>query len=238
MDSFFLNLSGLYARDALSGGSFVDLSDMEGTCCYCDPQAEEILKRSIADLPLRAVHFTDSGDYHYVSKLFTDRLIVPFTLVLFDNHPDMQAPAFGDILSCGGWVRKALEENAFLEGVVIVGSDPSLAGETEGFGGRVTLLPADVDPSALAEIVKGRRIYISIDKDVLSREYARTDWSQGTMTLPQLLTLMNVALRVCGKNILGVDVCGGLSEAKGGQGEDFRINATADRAISDVFAKL
>lgn len=299
MDSFFINFSGLYSlnnasildtkrNDASYRGedlprpqpspSVLDLSGLEGTSCYCDPEAEEAIKGAIADVPLRALHFIDSGDYHYVSKLFTDRICVPFTLVLFDNHPDMQAPAFGDILSCGGWVRKALEENHLLERVIIIGSDPSLAEEVEDFCGndalegrtcvgadscparsKLILLSADVEPSVLAGLVEGCNIYISIDKDVMTREYARTDWSQGVMTLPSLLDFLFALMDAGGAgpctrqagvplgavkersarvNILGVDICGGLSEAKGGRSEDFHINATADCAIASAFIRL
>jgi arginase family enzyme len=33
----------------------------------------------------------------------------------------MQEPRFGNILSCGGWVKKVLEENKFIGNVVIIG---------------------------------------------------------------------------------------------------------------------
>ena len=55
------------------------------------------------------IHFIDSGDYHYISKIMTDFIKEPFTLVLIDHHTDMQdASLGGDILSCGNWAKKGI----------------------------------------------------------------------------------------------------------------------------------
>ena len=72
-----------------------------------------------ANMP--AIHFFDNGNYHYMSKLWTDRVQEPFTLIVFDHHPDMQPPRFGGILSCGGWVLEVLKSNAFVQNVIIIG---------------------------------------------------------------------------------------------------------------------
>ena len=39
--------------------------------------------------------------------LWMEKITEPFSLVLFDRHPDTQRPSFGDITSCGGWVRSS-----------------------------------------------------------------------------------------------------------------------------------
>lgn len=110
-----------------------DCSQIVGTDCYCDDCAIEEIKKLMNESSSTAqnaariesktpeIHFFDNGNYHYMSKLWTDRVTVPFTLVVFDHHPDMQPPRFGDILSCGGWVKKVLEENKFVQNVVIIG---------------------------------------------------------------------------------------------------------------------
>ena len=56
-----------------------------------------------------------------MSKLWTDRIQEPFSLIVFDHHPDMQPPRFGGILSCGGWVLEVLKSNAFVQNVIIIG---------------------------------------------------------------------------------------------------------------------
>ena len=47
----------------------------------------------------------------------------PFRLLVFDNHTDMQLPAFGGLLSCGGWIAASLEEVPMLQEVILVGPD-------------------------------------------------------------------------------------------------------------------
>ena len=42
---------------------------------------------------------------------------------MFDNHTDMQPPAFGGLLSCGGWVAEAIEELPLLREVILAGPD-------------------------------------------------------------------------------------------------------------------
>ena len=79
-------------------------------------------------------------------------------------------------------------------------------------------------------------IYISIDKDVLSPNYARTDWDQGTMTLEELTrTIKKLASEY---RIIGVDVCGELSISKGATAEDLRINSHTNRIIQELLLNL
>ena len=73
-----------------------------------DAQAQ-ILER-MEKYPVSGIYFIDSGNYHYMSRIGTGRLKEPFNLLVFDNHTDMQLPAFGGLLSCGGWIASALEE--------------------------------------------------------------------------------------------------------------------------------
>ena len=113
---------------------WLDCSKIVGTDCYCDDDAikeiNELIDRAerstdnnnsncAGNAP--GIHFFDNGNYHYMSKLWTDRVQEPFSLIVFDHHPDMQPPRFGGILSCGGWVKEVLEHNKFVHNVVIIG---------------------------------------------------------------------------------------------------------------------
>lgn len=126
-------------KDAVQGSAgpdakihWIDCSDIPGTDCYCDDEAVEAICRRIADAGItnaHGIHFFDNGNYHYMSKIWTDMVQEPFSLIVFDHHPDMQAPRFGNILSCGGWVKKVLEENKFIDNVVIIGVADHLVDE-------------------------------------------------------------------------------------------------------------
>lgn len=259
------SFSGAYRQREYDFGrraEVFDLTALPGTSCYADPalladsQCPGSL-RGAADLSLNgSVNFIDSGDYHYMTYLLTAKIDRPFSLVLIDNHPDSQIPAFGeDILSCGGWVRSMLRDNPFLQRVLIIGINPSLLSETEG-------LPSAEDGTPRATIISGfteetagevsreqwfaraceqlkdwleaseEPVYLSIDKDVLLPEYALTDWDQGTMTLPELLALCH-QIKVA-RTIIGTDICGELAPSKGGTPEDALLNAKANKAIVEV----
>ena len=58
-----------------------------------------------------------------MTRLWLTRMDQPFCLLVYDNHTDMQPPAFGGILSCGGWIAAALEELENLKYVILVGPD-------------------------------------------------------------------------------------------------------------------
>ena len=73
---------------------WVDCTHLRGTQCYCDSEGERRLRALLAPYPPEGIHLIDSGDYHYVTKLWTDKIDHPFSLIVFDHHPDMQPPLF------------------------------------------------------------------------------------------------------------------------------------------------
>lgn len=207
---------------------WLDCTRIAGTDCYCDDEAVKEINKLIDESGTAAenegcgtaagIHFFDNGNYHYMSKIWTDRVTKPFDLVVFDHHPDMQPPRFGDILSCGGWVKKVLEENKFVQNVVIIGVADHLieelqADETAEFANykdRVTFIPE----SEIREWQKSERttshlssnIYFSIDKDVFSPSEAATNWDQGSLTFETLKSIITELAQ--GHKILGIDICG------------------------------
>ena len=227
-----LEFSGIFAREralfpeALERAiawNVLDFRSLEGTMCFCEEGSAEVIRRRIesvlaggtAGVPL---HWIDTGDYHYLTYFFLERIRKPFALVLLDNHPDDQPSVFGEgLLSCGGWVLTARERLPLLQEVLTIGPE-----------GRILRWERFRKKSGMAEVTPGLPVYISVDKDVLSRSYARTDWSQGEMTLPELLEILG---RFGDREILGIDLCGGLTEAKGATDEDFAVNARLDAAL-------
>ena len=193
-----------------------DFSSIGGTHCYCAPDSAEQIRRALAALPLHAFHDIGTGDYHYVSLFWLERIREPFSLVLIDHHPDDQPGAFGeDLLSCGGWVAQAR---------------------------RLPMLRTDIwirgakDLPRLESLPQGIPIYLSIDLDVLSPAFARTDWDQGAMQLDELLSALRAL--VAARPILGVDLCGGLTPEKGASPADEALNARTGEALWEVFADL
>ncbi|WP_445613528.1 arginase family protein [Geobacillus sp. YF-1] len=184
---------------------WVDLADVPETNLYCSQTALAEIERRLRRRRTRGAVLIGSGNYHYVTYLLLQEIQEPFTLVLFDHHTDAD-PDDGFLMSCGSWVARALDHPQ-LRKVVIAG--PTFSPNHLQLSPNITVLSfADDDewPRALLEVVPTRSVYISIDKDALSREDAVTNWDHGTMPLSMLLACLRWLLLQ--KNVLGVDVCG------------------------------
>lgn len=210
-----LNFSGVYETETFYKKYhtlWVDLKDIQGTNCYCDQEAEEEIKERLRNIAPDGVHFIDSGNCHYASKIWIDKLKEEFELLVFDHHTDMQAPVFGDILSCGGWIKTALDSNPLLKKVYLMGPPLEEARKIEEayYNGRLVWLDEErlKNPSLLRECLGkgGPGLYISIDKDILSSSFAVTNWDQGNTELEVLLACMEEAAAL--RRIIGIDICG------------------------------
>ena len=193
------NYSGIYSQENFLDGTVLDFSALEGTECYCSAESAAAIRSALAPYGPGGIHWIDSGDYHYTSLFIQELITEPYSLVLFDNHPDDQPGAFGsDLLSCGGWVAEVR---------------------------RLPNWRSDA-----------HSVYISIDKDVLSRDYARTNWDQGDMTLDGLFSaIRDISLK---HRLIGVDVCGELTLLKGACSEDVSINSETNRRIQEFLLNL
>lgn len=201
---------------------WIDCSDIEESHLYCSPSAYEEIRKRIELFGISGIHFIDSGNYHYVTKIMTDFLKEPFVLVCFDHHTDMQKPMVEGMTSCGDWAGQVLGENTYLRQLVLIGPpqrdiDGIEIGKPQSqniqTGEKDKLLTFSEEElqngtakAKVAQIKEGLPFYISIDKDVLSRRFTETNWNQGDMTLPMLEHLLQFFLQK-GK-VCGVDICG------------------------------
>ena len=58
----------------------------------CDDGAMSEIRQRISEHGIGAdeIHFIDNGNYHYMSAITLEMVKEPFSLVVFDHHPDMQ----------------------------------------------------------------------------------------------------------------------------------------------------
>lgn len=216
--------------------TYYDCSDIEGTRLFCDQEAEKQLKEMIKENGISGIHFIDSGDYHYITKLMIDFIQEPFDLVLIDHHTDMQSSVVGDMLSCGNWAQKALH-HPFLHRLYLIGPSKH----------DLTLVDTNkVLSISIEELEKGYSIpletkypvYISIDKDALDERYAMTNWNQGEMSLSKLEDVLAYFLKNC--EVIGIDICGDDPDI-----DDYpsyikaeRINTISDEALYQTAMKI
>lgn len=217
---------------------YIDCSDIQETDMYCSKNAYEKIWGRIEPYGIQGIHYIDSGNYHYITKIITDHITEPFGLVMYDHHTDMQIPMVPEMMSCGDWAGQTLIQNENLRQLVVVGPPESDIEQTlESYSGsqsgRLLTFSAedlhgDLPEDKLKHIRTDLPLYISIDKDVLGTEYTETNWSQGDMSIDGLERLLSVFLGGQGEEkntdacrnderydggirhsrILGVDVCG------------------------------
>lgn len=243
-----MNFSGIYKEQQFwQTGEiqrnifWVEVQELPGSNCYCDGDAMETLRQKLEEFDADGIHFIDSGNYHYMSRIWLKKLNTPFRLVVFDNHTDMQPPAFGGLLSCGGWVAASLEELPLLKEVLLVGPDQEAFDQTEPvlrekvrFLSREKLgeMTLEEKVSFFEELTAELPTYLSVDKDVLCPEEASTTWSQGEMTLEELCEFVKILLEK--QDILGMDVCG---ECDPDACEGDHLNDLANRKLLELWRK-
>lgn len=193
----------------------IDISNISGTNCYLSPDSKKEINKIISDVTLKEIHFLGSGNYHYLTYFFLKKIECDFSLLVFDNHTDMQKPMFEGILSCGSWIREALIKLKHLKQVYICGvskehmeeydSDLFKEDDSNSPINRVKFLESDT--CLLNNISSEYPIYLSIDKDVLCKKDAITDWDQGDMKLTRLCQILKELANNTYK-FIGVDICG------------------------------
>ena len=247
-ETVIMNFSGIYKNQSFYKDHaekeifWTELSDLSGCNCYCDAEAADRICEEIQNYTGNGIHFIDSGNYHYMTRLWLEKQQVPFRLLVFDNHTDMQPPAFGGLLSCGGWIAASLEELPLLHEVILVGPDEEAYVQVEPelqqkvcFLSRekLSMMTAEEKEDFFKNLDADLPLYISVDKDVLCKEDASTTWSQGDMHLSELMSFLEVVLEL--QNVVGRDVCGECDQDSGS--EDF-LNDHANEAILRLWEKM
>lgn len=218
------------ARAASSKPYILDFTTLSGTTGFCDDAAADEIRRRIADFPARGIHFLDNGNFHYLTRFWCEKVSEDFALVVYDHHVDLRKPVFPGLMSCGSWIRDVLLRNSHCRAVLIIGPERAQADIIERE--LQSLVAEDQPPRSSAparlccftedDILDGRvarelphllnalhlPVYISIDKDVLSRKVLHTNWDQGIMTEAEFRRELDRFTMDPKIHILGVDICG------------------------------
>lgn len=211
-----MDFSGVYKEEDFyyeKEIEWIDFTKITGVNCYCTQEAEKEIKEKIQNIDFSGIHFLDSGNYHYLSKFWAEKIEAPFSLVVFDNHTDMQEPSFFGMLSCGSWVRDFILSNQYVKEVCVIGPPRKafLECEKEILEKVTSISREDMkqEKTQWYEFLKRNKeipVYLSIDKDILSLEDARTNWDQGDVSFEELKEWLEELFSEC--FVYGVDLCG------------------------------
>ena len=210
-----LDFTGIYRNQETlraEAQEYLDLSRMQGTDCYCDPETERSLKEMVEKMPRGGIHLMDSGNYHYVSKIFLEVYADEVSLVVLDHHTDMQPPALLPILSCGSWLADALKANQGIRQVFLIGPPlEALEQIPTEYRDRIAWISQEDLAGGnwrekLENFHAAYPVYLSVDKDVLAPQVCRTNWDQGIMQLDEMEEV--IRWFACRGQIVGADICG------------------------------
>lgn len=236
-----MNFSGVYELENFYTGQsyeWIDLTDLQGVNCYCTEEAEAEIKKRLEKFSPSGLHFLDSGNYHYASKFWLEKLETPCSLLVFDHHTDMQESAFFGLLSCGSWIRELLKQKGKVREICIVGPPKEAFSQCEERElQQITFISEeelkDENLEKLKAFLKKDNIplYLSIDKDILCAEDAKTNWDQGEVLLRELQELLSLIFEY--RKILGADICGENPQSSGTLPltEELRVNEKTNQIL-------
>lgn len=187
--------------------AWVDLRQVEGKKSCATPESLATIAAAVRPYRRMPLCFLGAGDYHYVTLPRLQALQQPVTLVLFDHHHDC-APVQGGVITCGDWVRHALDLPWVRQVIWVGGKRPELWSFRPH---RRLLRMMETDPPGgfaawAAQAIPTRDLYISIDKDVLAPDDGLTNWGAGDLPLAHLLAWIERLGQH--RRVIGADVCG------------------------------
>ncbi len=189
----------LYQKKLLSCAFTIDLRDIKEKKLMASPLALKNIEKRLS-LPDKCVSFLGKGDYHYLTYLFLKKIKKPFNLIVFDNHIDDRETLDKGFISCGSWLNDAacLPD---LKKTIVITSNPGLKRSKNE---KIEILEADA--GKVLNRLGNLPVYISIDKDVLSKKYINTTWDQGDLAPEDIACILNSLKET--REILGADICG------------------------------
>ena len=100
----------------------LDCQDIPGTNCYCDSLAEEEIGKRIIPFGPEGLHFLDSGNYHYLTKLQLPESCSHFSFyncyLFLSNCFDLAKNTLWKRLNCyaaSSWLRSKVLSVYFVE---------------------------------------------------------------------------------------------------------------------------
>lgn len=200
------DFSNLIYRDLYS--DLIDLRDFTGTYIMCDFETLDRISKEVEEENPNKLVYLGNGNYHYMTLTLLRQFKKPYTLVTFDHHHDAWLN-YPQMTSCSSWVHTAIENLPFLKEVIVVGAGTSNLPQSLS---NLKILDENTYSQnalyKLSQIIKTKNIYLSIDRDFLSKKEVQTNWDQGQFQLAELLNGINILLK--NHTLIGADVCGDL----------------------------
>lgn len=190
----------------------IDISDLKGIYTMCDEKNLEIIQSRLNKLENKKVFLLGNGNFHYLTFPIFENFSKKASLIVFDHHHDGGILPYEGLVSCGSWIKNLVEQDSNVDKVYIIGASKKLLDNVFEDEKIILLCEEDFTREKFAKLVseiEANNIYVSIDRDILSKEVLETNWDQGIFSLEDLLYCISYIREE--KNIFAMDICGDKS---------------------------
>lgn len=198
--------AGLYQK-------IVDISDISGINTICSKETVARITQRFEIISDATVHFLGNGNFHYLTLPLLKKYFEPFTLVIFDHHNDAGKLGFEGFTSCGSWINDVVRGLPMVQKIVLIGVGEENGKEMIETHKDLIEVISENELDYLVDLLDGQMIptqdiYLSVDRDILSESEVQTNWNQGTVSIEQLKTAIQLVSQK--HRVIGADVCGDL----------------------------
>lgn len=174
--------------------SCIDLKSLPSTKYMCSKKVLDSISEKIKKVE-NSLFFLGAGEYHHFSYILLKKINKTFSLIVIDKHVDY-SNSYPGFITCGSWLKDAAGLNQIAE-IFVLSEDKKNVNSS-----KIKIL----SPLDYKKIKPDLPIYISIDKDILTKSSINTTWDQGhckPKTLIEIVSHFSSAFE-----IVGADICG------------------------------
>ncbi|WPX09375.1 arginase family protein [Anaerocellum danielii] len=172
----------------------IDFKDLPSTKYMCSKKVLDSISEKIKKVE-NSLFFLGAGEYHHFTYMLLKKINETFSLIVIDKHVDY-ADTYQGFITCGSWLKDAAGLNQIAEIFVLSEEKKNVPSS------KIKIFP----PTEYKNIKPCLPVYISIDKDILTKFSINTTWDQGHC-LPK--TLIEIVSQFSSSfEIVGADICG------------------------------
>ncbi len=237
LDNYYLNMD-FYKK---FNYKVLNLTKLRGVSYLCSYDTLNKIRAYMTRIRPLGLTYLASGNYHYLTSIILEGINEPFSLVLLDNHTEMLDINYDGFISCGSWLSHVIENNKYLKEVYILGVSEKYLDDLDSryyniknfhIISRENLVK---DKSLINKVLPSYKTYLSIDKDVFSRNLAITNWDQGSMDFDSFRNLIeNIKHKIFAADLCGEDTINPQSSHRLVKAENLSKNNKLNNEICKI----
>ncbi len=172
----------------------IELKNFSSTKYMCSKKIFDSISGKIKKVE-NSLFFLGAGEYHHITYMLLKKFNKTLSLIVIDKHVDY-SDTYPGFITCGSWLKDAAALNHVPEIFVLSEEKKNI------YNNKIKIF----SPVEYKKIKPHLPVYISIDKDILTKSLINTTWDQGHC-LPK--TLIEIVLYFSSAfEIVGADICG------------------------------